>query len=303
VKTGSEVLEKGPNFYAILGVTRSSTAIEIKKAYKRLSLQLHPDKNPSPTAADEFATVKGAYDVLMSVDDKIVYDKFGPAGIAGNKSIHDEQALLMDMGIFYATWCMLAFILTLGKSAANARTWIFTGTIVMLIAEITLMTTENPLPEWFFPQTTEAEWIWLLHSLFPGFMNGCRCMGGYLYVDLDQQTRNLLLALQEQNKDVLMVLRDVQIGVSNLTAGRGPVTATGADGVTTTTAMPAQQMNSTVRATPTGKLKELEVRLKQSNANVANSVAALKTEGSKGSGMGFYLMIAGYIAVQFFFNQ
>ena len=46
-------------------------------------------------------------------------------------------------------------------------------------------------------------------------MNGCRSLGSYLYVDLDQQARQLLLALQEQNKDILLVLRDVQICVQN----------------------------------------------------------------------------------------
>ena len=52
---------------------------------------------------------------------------------------------------------MLAYILTLGKSSANSRNWIYTGQIVMLLVEITLMTTEDPLPEWFFPSTTEHE--------------------------------------------------------------------------------------------------------------------------------------------------
>ena len=52
LKTGLEVNERGPNHYQVLDVARTSNPLEIKRAYKRLSLELHPDKNPSPEAAD-----------------------------------------------------------------------------------------------------------------------------------------------------------------------------------------------------------------------------------------------------------
>lgn len=38
--------------------------------------------------------------------------------------------------------------------------------------------------------------VWILHSIFPAYMNGCRSLGGHLYVDVDQQTREMLLALR-----------------------------------------------------------------------------------------------------------
>ena len=136
-------MERGGNHYSVLGVTRCSTPMEIKKAYKRLSLTLHPDKNQSPTAADDFAFVKSSYDVLMDASNRIVYNKFGDDGIKNNKSTFDEQAMLIEMGIFYATWGMLSFVLTLGKSGGLARGWIYTGMIVMLLIEITLMTSEG----------------------------------------------------------------------------------------------------------------------------------------------------------------
>ena len=57
--------ERGPNFYSVLGVTRASNPLEIKRAYKKRSLELHPDKNPSPNAVEEFDRLKSAYDVRV----------------------------------------------------------------------------------------------------------------------------------------------------------------------------------------------------------------------------------------------
>ena len=62
-KTYLDVRERGPSFYRLLGVTRSSNPLEVKRAYKKMSLELHPDKNPSPTATEEFDRLKDAYDV------------------------------------------------------------------------------------------------------------------------------------------------------------------------------------------------------------------------------------------------
>ncbi|EGB09372.1 hypothetical protein AURANDRAFT_17062, partial [Aureococcus anophagefferens] len=67
----------GPNFYQMLDVTRGSSAVDIKRAYKRMSLELHPDKNPSPTAIDDFAALKNGYDVLMDMETREIYNRFG----------------------------------------------------------------------------------------------------------------------------------------------------------------------------------------------------------------------------------
>lgn len=60
---GLENAERGPNFYQILGLRRGSSAVEIKRAYRQLSLELHPDKNPSQDAADRFSKMSAALEV------------------------------------------------------------------------------------------------------------------------------------------------------------------------------------------------------------------------------------------------
>lgn len=293
---------KGPNHYSLLHVTRDSNPLEIKRAYKKLSLSLHPDKNPSPTATEEFDAVKQAYDVLMDMELREVYNKFGADGIKANKRF-DESQFFMELGVFYVTWGMLAYVLTLGKKSGDARQWIFTGLIVMLVVEITIMTSQtNPLPSAMFPTWTEYECVWLLHSLFPAFMNGCRSLGSYLFVDLDKQARQLLLALQEQNKDILLVLRDVQICTQNIqangTGGNGASRIANAAAGTPVATENAPMMG----ATPTGKIRELQDRLRASNTNVLKAVKDVQGDGNKNSSFGFYALIIGYVAMSYLFK-
>jgi hypothetical protein len=291
---------KGPNHYTLLGVTRESNPLEIKRAYKKLSLSLHPDKNDSPTAIDEFDAIKQAYDVLMDMEFREVYNKFGADGIKSNKRF-DETQFFMELGVFYMTWGMLSYVLTLGKKSGDARNWIFTGLIVMLVIEITIMTSPtNPLPSNLFPTWTEYECVWLLHTLFPAFMNGCRSLGSYLYIDLDKQARQLLLALQEQNKDILLVLRDVQICVQNIQANGG-----GSGNGARIANAPGTAGNSTtplMGATPTGKIKDLQDRLQASNTNVLKAVKDVQGDTNKNSSLGFYALIIGYVAMSYFFK-
>jgi preprotein translocase subunit Sec63 len=65
IKLGYEIYGSSlePNFYASLEVSRHSSVLEIRQAYKKVSKKLHPDKNPSPDAEAKFQQVKTAYDV------------------------------------------------------------------------------------------------------------------------------------------------------------------------------------------------------------------------------------------------
>lgn len=72
------------DYYEILGVSRDASADDIKKAYKKLALKYHPDRNKdNPEAIDKFKEAAEAYDILSNEEKKARYDRFGHAGVQG----------------------------------------------------------------------------------------------------------------------------------------------------------------------------------------------------------------------------
>ena len=72
------------DYYEVLGVSESADATEIKKAYRKLALKYHPDKNPGDKEAEEkFKEAAEAYDVLSNEEKRHRYDQFGHAGVGG----------------------------------------------------------------------------------------------------------------------------------------------------------------------------------------------------------------------------
>jgi len=72
------------DYYDVLGVSKSATADELKKAYRKLAIKYHPDKNPDDKDAEEkFKEAAEAYDVLSNPEKKQRYDQFGHAGMGG----------------------------------------------------------------------------------------------------------------------------------------------------------------------------------------------------------------------------
>src|SRR4030065_660623 len=73
---------KKKDYYETLGVERNTSEAEIKKAYRRLAMKLHPDRNPGDkTTEAKFKEAKEAYEVLSDAQKRAAYDQFGHAGV------------------------------------------------------------------------------------------------------------------------------------------------------------------------------------------------------------------------------
>lgn len=83
---------KSDDYYKVLGVDRSATDSEIAKAYKRLALKYHPDKNPGnkEQAEENFKIITDAYGVLHDPEKRKAYDQFGKAGVGGGGGVPGE---------------------------------------------------------------------------------------------------------------------------------------------------------------------------------------------------------------------
>ncbi len=69
------------DYYEVLGVSREATQDDIRRAFRKLAFEYHPDRNKSPDAADRFKEINEAYEVLQDEDKRRSYDRFGHAGL------------------------------------------------------------------------------------------------------------------------------------------------------------------------------------------------------------------------------
>ena len=89
------------DFYLTLGVARNASDDEIKRAYRKLAMQFHPDRNNgSPEAEGKFKEITEAYDVLRDPNKRATYDRFGEAGLRGGGAGYHHVDLAEALNIF-----------------------------------------------------------------------------------------------------------------------------------------------------------------------------------------------------------
>ncbi len=93
---------KKRDYYEVLGVQRNVSEEEVKRAYRKLAVKFHPDKNPDdPHAEEKFKEIGEAYDVLMDPDKRAAYDRFGHAafaqGTAARGGFHDPFDIFREV--------------------------------------------------------------------------------------------------------------------------------------------------------------------------------------------------------------
>lgn len=73
----------GKDYYKILGVAKTATDDDLKKAYRKLALKYHPDKNKAPGAEERFKEIAEAYEILSDSKKRQIYDQYGEEGLSG----------------------------------------------------------------------------------------------------------------------------------------------------------------------------------------------------------------------------
>jgi molecular chaperone DnaJ len=88
------------DFYVLLGVSRECSEAELKKAYRKLAMEYHPDRNSSPDAEARFKEITEAYEVLRDPQKRSAYDRYGKAGLGGGGFGYHHVDLTEALNIF-----------------------------------------------------------------------------------------------------------------------------------------------------------------------------------------------------------
>lgn len=110
------------DFYEVLGVQKAADQDTIKKAYRKLAMQFHPDKNPDDSAAEEkFKEAAAAYEVLGDPEKRAKYDRFGHAAFsgAGGGGFHDINDIFSNFGDIFEDFFGMGGMG--GRSRGNTR--------------------------------------------------------------------------------------------------------------------------------------------------------------------------------------
>ena len=128
------------DFYQLLGVPRDASEADIKKAYRRVAMQYHPDRNSAPDAEERFKACTEAYEVLRDPEKRTAYDRWGRAGVhrgAGGFS-YEHVDLAEALSIFMRDFGAMGGLESLFGAAARPRGDKRKGQDIRVTAKVTL---------------------------------------------------------------------------------------------------------------------------------------------------------------------
>jgi molecular chaperone DnaJ len=123
------------DYYEVVGVNRDASEDDIKKAYRKLAMQFHPDRNPdNPKAEEKFKEAKEAYEVLSEADKRAAYDRFGHAGVDASAAAGAGAGFGGNFGDVFGD----IFSEIFGGAGGRARSNVYRGADLRYNLEITL---------------------------------------------------------------------------------------------------------------------------------------------------------------------
>jgi hypothetical protein len=201
-----------PNLYQVVGVRSDISATDLKRHCRNVSAKLHPDKNPSPTAEQEFVVFREACDFLSVPGYRSNYDRFGASAIRASEKPGDggNQLILgaaVSALMFYSIWAFMTFLMMSGKDCERGRRWALTCLVGLFLLEIQM--TLNPEFDVFsslLPAWTPHEKMALFHKLFGSVFTAVRILSQVTYVDVELMEQQRLALIHENTKAAVSLL-------------------------------------------------------------------------------------------------